>query len=258
MVLHRIALHIPTWQQPAILQMVIDHIKWLNNDLTGLGIELWPFFIRSPEDPEPYDFTTVPDGWEVVSCKNQPLGSKWNYGVAAAYIKHKQFHSFMSYSANTLVSSRYIMKAVQALSDGAMVVGIGQCIFHDMYTGEAGQVNPGVPFGYGPARVYSLDMMRLLQWRLVDNGQKRNMERTIDCRLKELKKEHGFTTAIIPLTYGTVSIDSGHVTMVDLKTRTSINGFDEARKARKRKGHWYELNPDIVSTLYPHLKLGIE
>ena len=250
---HKIATLIPIWKRPDVTQVVVEHIMWLNWQLEDFGIQLWPFVVRSPEDPEPFDWTALADeDWTILTCKNEPLGRKWNYGVAAAYIKHKQFNSFTILGSDNLVSRRYIIKAVQALRDGADLVGIGQCIFYDMLTGEAGQVSPGVQFGYGPARLYSLEVMRQLQWRLVDHGQNKKMESILDQRLIQLQNRHGWSNVVLPLTYS--SHESDHVTLVDLKGRTNMNSFAAARKARKKKGHWIDLHGDTVPGLYSHLK----
>lgn len=252
--MHNIATLIPVWKRPEVTQVVVEHITWLNWQLEPLQIQLMPYVVMSPEDPEPFDWSACKaEGWTVLACLNQPLGKKWNYGVASAYVKHKEFHSFMVLNSDSLVSARYIQKAVQCLHDGASLVGIGQCIFHNMTTGEAGQVSPGVDFGYGPGRLYSLELMRLLQWRLVDNDQKRNMERTIDKRLKAIQAgPAGLVNVILPLSYDNQQ-GSGHVTLVDLKSVTNLNSYDAARMARKKKGHWSELHDGIISRLYPHL-----
>jgi hypothetical protein len=81
------------------------------------------------------------------------------------------------------------------------------------------------------------------------------MERTIDGRLKKLKDQHGFSTVIIPLTYGSGSHNGEHVTLVDLKSAASINGYDAAMAGRRRKGHWTDLAGGTVESLYNHLKL---
>ena len=250
--IHKIAVLIPVWQRPEVTQIVVEHITWSNWQLAPAGIQLWPFVVHSPEDPDPYAWSKLDgEGWSILTCENRPLGKKWNFGVAAAYIKHKEFDSFTILGSDNLVSTRYWIKAVQALHDGAMLVGLGQCIFYDLQTGEAGQVNPGVPFGYGPARLYSLELMRQLQWRLVDHGQNNRMESRLDKRLADLQRQHGWNNVIIPLTYG--SETTGHVTMVDIKSGVNMNSFSAARRSRKAKGHWTDLHQDLVPTLYSHL-----
>jgi len=253
--MHKIATLIPIWKRPEVTQLVVEHITWLNWQLEDIGISLWPFVVHSPEDPDPYDWTKLDDEpWTILTCSNNPLGKKWNYGVASAYIKHKEFDSFTILGSDNLVSSRYITKAVQCLHDGAMLVGIGQCIFYDLVTGEAGQVNPSVPFGYGPARLYSLELMRQLQWRLVDNVQNKKMESVLDRRLLELQKQYQWQNVVLPLTYDD-QMAGDHVSLVDLKSGTNMNSFTAARRSRKKKGHWTELHGDTVPNLYPHLKL---
>ncbi len=238
------------WRRPEITRLTLKNIEHLNTQLDPDGIQLQVFVIGSREDPDPIPVDALEEiGGYLVIEENRPMGKKWNAGWRAIGELHEHFDSVMQMGSDNLVSAEYIRRAVAARRDGADVVGITQAIYADYYTGECGLVTPGVPFGFGPGRMYSKLVISMMAWQPYNTGQNKRMERTIDGRLARLNAR----VELIPASFRLDGSMENHVTLVDLKTDVNIWSFRHAREGRRKKKQWADMPDNLVSLLYPEL-----
>jgi len=238
LVMFTIAIHIPTWKRPGVVDIMVQHLRHQATELEGQGIRLWPFFIHSPEDPMPYDWTqAAKEGAGIVTCSNARLGIKWNTGwqaikKACAHLDPGQV-CFMQLGSDNLISSQYLESAVALIKTGAEVVGINEAVFYDLATGRCGKVKPGVPFGYGPGRMYSSSVLDYMHWAPYRPQQQQRMERTIDNRLRMYRPR----VTVLEANYDPLCM----LCLVDIKTKQNIWSYDKARNGRLKHSQWTDL-----------------
>jgi hypothetical protein len=252
----KIAVHLPCWKRPQITAQTLNNIYDLNHALGMYDIRLMPWLIVSPEDPEFLDgisihFGVFPDEWKMVICPNDHLGFKLNEGWQRIGFRPQDFHSFMQMGSDNILTQAYVMQAVAEIDRGADVVGIKDCIFYDWATGEAGLVSPGSKLGYGPGRLYSTRAMDHMKWAPYDNGQQRNIERTIDHKLEDMLPRRVITIdSVLPWTMGHFEYA---VAMADIKTADNINSFGRAKARRTQQGQWRDIPEGWMAKLWPQL-----
>jgi len=248
----------PLWGRPEVFRLVLENFVQVRHKLKDL-FEMVAICIRSPEDETPWDgldwfWKEVETGGVLeVVYSNEVMGPKWNEGFLMALQWGADV--VLQMGSDNLISWPYVERAVSNVIAGRPIVGIKQCVFFNWSTSATGIVYPKRnPFGYGPGRFYSSDVLDRLGWTPYPSNARRRMEAHIGQNLKSigLERAHLFDMVFGP------GADEVNQIVVDLKTGVSMNDFDAARKRRIRNKEWTDSPKGLGVRMFPDLSWPVE
>ncbi len=241
----------PTWGRAETVGLVVAHWEHLKKELAG-QIQIWPFAIVSPGDPNPIDPGILSRaGWGLVTAENKPLGRKWNQGWAGIHmalpssVYPAQAH--MQVGSDNLLTAKYIRQALRILAipgiqPGVDHVGLDACMFLDSQNGDTALCTAGGDWGYGPGRLLSTQAMRALNWAPYKDQKSSRMDGQLDDKLEAI----GATRRVL-------AMKPRSTALVDIKGPGSKNDYQAARKRRTASNEWVDLDRGLVPLLFPHL-----
>lgn len=250
-----LGVHIPIWGRLETVSLAVDHWEHLRSYFRG-HIEIMPFAIVSPDDPDPYpveDLSTM--GWDVLVTQNLPLGRKWNAGWLAmrrAMTPERcPVAAFMQTGSDNLISGGYIEEVLRWVhmprsEFGVDHVGMDSCFFVNKATGETALCTAGGEWGYGPGRLMSRHILDRIGWRPYLDKKSTRMDAHVH---RKLEAAHASRHVI-----SRHGVDLQRVHIVDIKDGGSKNTWDAAKNRREKSGEWEPIYRDFIPLMYPHLK----
>lgn len=164
--------HVVQTANPMHVRAVID------NDPRSMFRNL--IAVLSPEDPHFRALLAAAKehGWDVVLHENQPLGAKWNAGVAKA---RENGNPVMILGSDDFVSPEWVETA-ETLVEQADIVGLDRYLMHRLINGQTVAVeaypkgNPRHGESIGSGRTLSTRLLDALAWKPWPAGLRRSLD----------------------------------------------------------------------------------